>query len=206
VEPAAGRYEVRVDGQGTTFANHAESTGVLRDGRWTPMQSRSWVKIAGREGRTEVAYDYERRLVQYRSRSETFFLGRVRLVDDIVPLPPGEHVDDTMSAVLNHADGYWQPGSDGVLRTRMVRRQRDPREATHEASGTHRAELIPVTLKLDGEGSGGTRTAFFDLTHFSAWAIAGKPAKIVFGPDGRPKEVTSRLMFGTSLTVRFQPA
>ncbi len=206
VDRGAGRYELRVEGQGTSFTNHAESTGVLRDGRWTPVQSASWVKISGREGRTDVAYDYERRRVQYRSRSETFFLGRVRLVDDIVALPPGEHVDDTMSAVLNHADGYWQPGADGTLRTRVVRRKRDPREATEEASATHRAELIPVTLKLDGAEPGGTRTASFDMTHFSTWAVAGRPAKIVFGPDGRPKEVTSRLKFGTSLTVRFQPA
>jgi hypothetical protein len=205
VDRAAGRYEVTVEGQGTSFANRADSQGVLREGRWTPAHSASWVKIAGREGRSDIAYDYERRLVQYRSRSETFFLGRVRVVDDAVALPPREHVDDTMSAVLNHADGYWQASADGVLRTRMVRRRRDPREATEEASGVHRAELVPVTLKLDRGEPGGTRTASFDLTHFSTWAIPGKPAKIIFGPDGRPQQVTSQLMFGTSLTVRFHP-
>ena len=61
VDREAGRYEVRIEGQGTSFSNRGESSGVLRDGRWAPLHSASWVKIAGREGRSEIAYDYERR-------------------------------------------------------------------------------------------------------------------------------------------------
>src|SRR5262245_51896770 len=75
VDRTAARYDVRMEGQGTSFSNRAEASGVLREGRWAPLQSRSWVKIAAREGRSEVAYDYERQVVQYRSHSETFFLG-----------------------------------------------------------------------------------------------------------------------------------
>jgi hypothetical protein len=206
VDRAAGRYEVRMEGQGTSFSNRAEASGVLRDGRWAPLQSRSWVKIAGREGRSEVMYDYERRAVQYRSRSETFFLGRVRVIDDLLPLPQGVHVDDTMSALLNHADGFWRPGPGGTLETRVVRRRREPREGVEETAGVRHAEIVPVALRLDADQSGATRTASFDLTHFSSWALADRPAQVVFGPDGRPQQVTSRLMFGTSLTVRFQPA
>ena len=206
VDRAAGRYDVRIEGQGTSFSNRGESSGMLREGRWAPLHSASWVKIAGREGRSEIAYDYERRVAQYRSRSETFFLGRVRAVDDVVPLPPGVHVDDTMSAFLNHADGYWRPGPSGALETRVVRRQREPREGVEETAGTVRAEIVPVTLNLDGEQAGGVRTVSLDITRFSAWALADQPARIVFGPDGRPQQLTSRLMFGTSLTVRFLSA
>ena len=179
--------------------------GCCATGGGRRLHSASWVKIAGREGRSELAYDYERRLVQYRSRSETFFLGRVRAVDDVVSLPPGLHVDDTMSAFLNHADGYWRPGPGGTLETRVVRRQREPREAVEETAGTVRAEIVPVTLNLEGEQASGVRTASLDITRFSAWALADQPARIVFGPDGRPQQLTSRLMFGTSLTVRFLP-
>src|SRR5262245_41478957 len=78
VDREAGTYDVRMEGQGTGFSNRGESSGVLREGRWAPLRTASWVKVASREGRTDIAYDYERRLVQYRSRSETFFLGRVR--------------------------------------------------------------------------------------------------------------------------------
>jgi hypothetical protein len=203
IDREAGRYEVRVEGQGTSFSNRSESSGVLRDGRWVPVHSDSRVKIAGREGRSELDYDYARRAVQYRSRSESFFLGRLRVVDDVVPLPPGIHVDDTMSALLNHADGYWLPGPGGVLSTQVVRRQRMPREATEEVAGTLGAEIVPVKLTVENDGAGGARTATVDLTHLSSWALPDHPARVVFGPDGRPRQVTSRLMFGTSVTVRF---
>jgi hypothetical protein len=83
VDRAAGRYEVRMEGQGTSFSNRAEATGILLEGRWAPLQSRSWVKIAGREGRSEVAYDYERRLCTT-ARSGPSFSGAAR-VDDVCP-------------------------------------------------------------------------------------------------------------------------
>ena len=203
VDRETGWYEVRMEGEGTAFANRGESSGVLRDGRWAPLRTASWVKVAGRESRSEIAYDYERRQVQYRSRSETFFLGRVRVVDDVVALPPGVHVDDTMSAFLNHADGYWRPGPGGTMETRVVRRQREPREAVEEATGTVKAEIIPVVLHVDGEQAGVVRSASLDISRFSTWALPDEPARIVFGPDGRPQQLSSKLMFGSSLTVRF---
>jgi hypothetical protein len=206
VDRVAGRYDVRVDGQGTSFSHHGESSGVLREGRWTPLRSASWVKIAGREGRADIAYDHERRIAHYRSRSETFFLGRLRVSDDLVALPPGVHIDDTVSASLNHADGYWLPGAGGTLETHMVRRRLEPREAVAETSESQRAEIVPVVLRLVGDQTGGRRTALFDLTRFSTWALADRPAQIVFGADGRLERVTAPLMFGTSLTVRFQLA
>jgi hypothetical protein len=206
VDRASGRYEVRMEGRGTSFSNRAEARGVLLDGRWAPRQSRSWVTIAGREGQSDVVYDYDRRVVQYRARSETFFLGRLRVIDDLLTIPAGVHVDDTMSALLNHADGYWRPGPGGVLETRVVRRRREPDEGPEETGGVRHAEIVPVALRLGADPGGGARTASFDMTHFSTWALAGHPAQVLFGPDGRPQQVTSRLRFGTSLTIRFQPA
>jgi hypothetical protein len=205
VDRATGQYEVRMEGQGAGFSNRAEAGGTFLDGRWAPRRSRSWVMIAGREGQSDVAYDYERRVVHYRSRSETFFLGRLRVVDDLLSLPSGVHVDDTMSALLNHADGYWRPGPGGILETRVVRRRREAGEATEETGGIRHAEIVPVALKLEADPGGAPRSASFDMTHFSTWALAGRPAQVLFGVDGRPQRVTSRLRFGTSLTVRFQP-
>jgi hypothetical protein len=203
VDRASGRYEVRQEGEGTGFATRGESRGMLREGRWVPLHTSSWLRIAGREGVSEIAYDYERRVAQYRSRSETFFLGRIRVVDDVVPMAAGVHVDDVVSAILNHADGLWRADPRGTLETHVVRRVRDPHEGVEERSGTHRAEIATVTLPLEIDPVSGKRTMLLDLTQFSSWALRDTPARIVVRADGRPEAITSRLMFGTSLTVSF---
>jgi hypothetical protein len=205
VDTARGTYEVTIAGEGTGFANRGKSSGVFRDNRWAPLAGESWVKIAGREGRAEIAYDYERRTAHYRSRAETFFLGRVREVDDVVAIPPQARVDDMVSAILNRATGHWPPSPGGVLETHMVRRRRAPREGEEEVQGQHRAELVPVALKLVPGPVPGKHTAAFDLARFSSWAVPGSPAAIVFGTDGRPETVTSRLMYGTTFSIRFAP-
>ena len=192
-----------MEGRGSGVENRGEASGILREGRWVPLLSKSWVRIAGREGRTDIGYDHERRVAQYRSRSETFFLGRLRVVDDVVAFPAGTHVDDTVSAILNHADGHWLPEPGGVLETRMVRRRRAAREGSEETHGEYRAEIVPVTLKLVPGPGGGKRMALFDLTGFSSWAVADRPAEIVFEAGGRPEVVTARLMYGTTFTIRF---
>jgi hypothetical protein len=206
VDRAGGQYAVGHEGEGTGLSSRGETTGLLREGRWLPLRTQSWVKVAGREGRVDVAYDYERRLVQYRSRSETFFRGRLRVVDDTLPLPSGVHVDDSMSALLNLAHGHWRPGPSGALETRIVRRRRDRREGLVEAAGEFRAEIAPISLRLEGDRASGRQTAFVDLTGLSAWAQPGQPAQIVLGADGRPEVITSRLMYGTTFTIRFLPA
>jgi hypothetical protein len=203
VDRAGGRYEMRQEATGTGIASRSESYGVMRGGRWVPVHTASWVRITGREGFTDVSYDYDRQVVHYKSRSETFFLGRLRVVDDLVAIPPGIQLDDTVSAVLNHADGRWLAEPSGALEMRMVRRRRDRREATEEVPGTYRAEIVPVTLKVVPGPADGKRTALVDLTGFSAWALADQPARMVFTADGRPESITARLMYGTTLSVRF---
>jgi hypothetical protein len=46
----------------------------------------------------------------YHYREDTFFLRRLRVADDVVSIPHGMHLDDSVSAALNYAD---QPVSRG---------------------------------------------------------------------------------------------
>src|SRR5262249_7488143 len=104
-----GRYDVRIAGEGAGVANRGEASGGWQDDRWVPLRTTSWFQVRGRESRSEVAYDYGRGVVDYRFRGETFFLRRLRVVEDSVPVPEGVRVDDVMSALLNYADGAWKP-------------------------------------------------------------------------------------------------
>ncbi|MCI0347326.1 MAG: hypothetical protein L0221_18085, partial [Chloroflexi bacterium] len=139
VDRDAGRYEVRLEGQGTGIMNRGEASGVLRDGRWAPLRSSSMFLVHGRESRSQVAYDYVQRTIDYRSRSETFFLRRLRVAEDVVRMPDGTHVDDVFSATLNHADGRWEPQPDGTLRTYVVRRRRGANEGADDVEKAYRA-------------------------------------------------------------------
>jgi len=201
VDRRVGRYNVHISGQGTGISNRVESTGTIRDGRWVPIRTQSFFLVHGRESRVEVSYDYSRRTIEYRSRSETFFLRRVRAADDRLPLPDATHVDDVVSATLNYADARWAPQADGTLVTHVVRRRRGAREGPDDVEPTYRAELVPFVLKVASDPDTGKPTALFDLTRFSSWARETEPARIVFGPDRRPETITSSLILGTSLTI-----
>src|SRR6266850_2586664 len=142
VDRAGGRYDVTISGQGAGIANRAESTGVLRGGRWAPLRSVSWFQVRGRESRTQVTYDYERHVIEYHARGETFFLRRLRVVDDVLPLPPGVPLDDAISAALNYREGLWTPRPDGRLHTHVVRRRRKEDEGPDDVAASYRAEVI----------------------------------------------------------------
>jgi hypothetical protein len=201
IDRDAGRYEVRITGQGTEMSTEIESSGILLDGRWAPARFQDRFVVYGRESRLDITYDYSRRLIHYRGRSETFVLRRLRVTDDTVAIPAGVHVDDVVSATLNHSEGRWQPEPNGTLVTRVVRRQRGPREGPDDVEGRYRAELVPFQLRLSADGDG-RATARMDLTRFSSWAREDEPAKIVFGADRRPEEITATLMLGTSLAIK----
>ncbi len=204
VDGAAGHYAVLAAGRGRRIANRIESRGVLRQGRWAPLQTTSWFEVMGREARTDIRYDYSRRLVAYRHRSETFFRRRQRAVDDVVRIPEGAHVDDAVSAVLNYADRRWPAEPDGRLRTHLVRRHRPEREGPDDVAAAYHAEIVPLTLALEVDSRTGQRRALLDLTGFSSWASADRPARIVFGPDRRPQEITASLILGSSVRIRFE--
>lgn len=202
VDRAAGRYGLTAVGRGTGISNRVESHGTLRGGRWAPTQTTSLFRVAGRESRSAVTYDYERRLIHYVFRGETFLLRRLRVVDDLVPFPASGHVDDAMSAMLNYADGLWPPAADGTLHTRVVRRRRREDEGPDDVEQVYRAELVPFVLRVESDRETGKPTALFDLTRFSSWARQGRPARIIFGTDRRPEVISTSLILGTSVTIR----
>jgi hypothetical protein len=202
IDRAAGRYDVRITGQGTGIANRIESSGALREGRWVPLRGASWFQVRGRESRTQISYDYDRRLVEYHARGETFFLRRLRVVDDVVTLPPGISVDDAISALLNYREGLWTPGPDGRLQTHVVRRRRAENEGPDDMAPSYRAEVIPLALKIEPDPQTRQPAAWLDLSRFSSWAREDRPARIVFDGDRRPALITGSMILGTSVTIR----
>jgi hypothetical protein len=149
-----------------------------------------------------MTYDYDRRTVEYHARGETFFLRKLRVVDDVVPLPDGASVDDAVTASLNYRDGYWKPQGDGRLRTLVVRRRRADNEGPDDVAGSYRAELVPLELKIEAEPGTGRASALLDLSGFSSWARADQPARIVFDHERRPALITGSMILGTSLSIR----
>lgn len=202
VDRGAGRYRIIAKGTGPGIANHVDSTGILRDGRWTPVRSQSWFDVRGRQSRTEIAYHWGRRQIEYHARGETFFLRRLRVVDDVVPVPDSAHVDDVMSATLNYADGRWPTQADGAHRTLVVRRRRSDNEGPDDIASSYRAEIVSLELKIVSDASGKT-TALFDLSRFSSWAKPSQPARIVFSQNRRPELITTSMILGTSVAIRF---
>lgn len=203
VDRAAGRYEIRADGEGTRISNRIVSQGVRRGGRWAPLHATAWFKVVGRESTSELVYDYDRGTVHYRFRGETFFLRRLRLADDTIVIPRGLHLDDVMSAVLNYSDRVWPRDEYGVYRTHVVRRRRPEDEGPDEVQRFYRAEIVPFVLSVQPDPATGRQRATFDLTRFSSWARENQPGRIVFGSDRRPETVTAPLILGTSVNIRF---
>jgi hypothetical protein len=203
IDPDAGRYSVAMSGEGAGLASRLESRGVLRAGRWAPSETTSWFDVRGREARSTVRYDYDRRTVEIHARSETFFLRRQRVLDDLVALPDGSTVDDVVSALLNYAEGRWSPGVDGTLRTLVVRRRRSEHEGPDDVQRSYRAELTPLVLSMGSDPGTGQTMATFDLAPFSSWARQGSPAVVAFRGDRRPERITCSMILGTSLAIRF---
>lgn len=206
VDREAGRYEVQAVGQGSRIANRVQARGVRLAGRWVPIESTSWFDVVGRESRTALKYDHARRTVEYHFRGETFLLRRPRVVDDLVAIPEGLHVDDVVSAILNYADGLWQPRADGTYHTIVARRRRSESEGPDDAQQYYQAELVPFIMRVERDAETGKPAASFDLTRFSSWARQSKPARIVFDDERRPQLIAASLILGTSVSIRFKSA
>ena len=202
IDRGAQEYRVRAEGSGSGIANHLESTGFIRNGRWAPLRSESWFDIRGRQSRTEIKYDWAKSSIEFHARGETFFLRRLRVVNDVVPVTAGSHIDDVMSATLNYADGRWPIQPDNVYRTLVVRRRRLDNEGPDDTASSYSAEVVPLELKVVPDPSG-KPTALFDLSRFSSWARPSRPARIIFGQNRRPEIITSSMILGTSVTIRF---
>jgi hypothetical protein len=202
VDHRAGRYEVSARGQGKGLSSQLQSQGIERGGRWAPLRTTAWFQVLGREARSELTYDYQRRSVHYQFRGETFFLRRLRIADDHVAIPDGTHLDDAMSATLNYAEGRWPAAPDGAYRTSVVRRRRPDNEGPDEVQQFYRAEIMPLLLRVLRDPETGRPVAAFDLAPFSSWARAGQPARVVFGVDRRPEVISASLILGTSVNIR----
>lgn len=202
VDRTAQRYHVVLSGRGPRIENRLESRGALRGGRWAPDLSTSWVQLLGRQSRTEISYDYARETVEYHARGETFFLRRLRVVDDLLRVPQGLHVDDVVSALLNYADGLWPAQDGGLFRTHVMRRHRADNEGADDVASAYRAELVPFEVKTSVDPETGKPVGIFDLTRFSSWARESSPARVVFGPRRRPELITTSMAYGTVLTIR----
>ena len=202
VDRGAGQYEVAIVGEGDGIANRVESRGTLWQGRWAPLQTRSFFSVKGRESRSDITYDYARRSVAYHFKGETFFLRKLRVADDVVPIPEGMYIDDTLSATLNYTDQLWVPQADGTYLTRIVRRKKPENEGADDVQQHYKAELVPFTLKVVPDASTGKTTAHIDLTRFSSWAKQDQPGKITFDTTRRLENMSLPMMLGTSVQVR----
>ena len=197
-----GHYRVVATGEGSSIRNRFESSGVLGAGRWKPIRTKSHFDVRGRQSETDVAFDWSKREVRYQAQGETFFLRRVRRVDDILSVPEGVHIDDVMSATLNYADKRWPAEPDGIQRTLVVRRRRAENEGPDDVAAAYRAEIVPFEMKPVRDSSGKS-TASFDLSRFSSWAKPSEPARIVFAASRRPEMIATSMILGTSVIIRF---
>lgn len=204
VDRAVGRYDVAIAGEGDGIATRIQSSGLLQEGRWTPSESHSFFSVKGRESRSDITYDWARRTIEYHFRGETFFLRRLRVADDVVVVPAGLHVDDSLSATLNYADERWAPVADGSYQTYVIRRKKPDDEGTDDAQRSYRAELVPLALKVEADPASGKPMASFDLTRFSSWAKRGEPGRITFSRDKRPELVMLDMILGTSVRVELR--
>ena len=203
IDRKAGRYRVTMDGKGTAISTRTQTTGLYRDGRFKPVESRSVHHFRGRENTVATSYDYERQRVELHAVTHTLLLGRRRQVDDALAIPPGRHIDDLVSAELNFAANTFDRDSDGTYSTWVMRRSRTDDEGPDDVSPDgYRAELVPLRFRTTADGPGGRLTALIDITRFSSWARKDTPARITFTSDRQLESVQSSLILGTTLSVR----
>ncbi len=199
----AGAYRVAFSGEGSGITNRTEADGFIRAGRFKPVSMRSTGTVRGRENSLEIHYDYDRGRLHYRSVAHTLLLGRRRQVDDVLPLPGDQPVDDVVSAALNFAADKLDAGPDGSYRTSVVRRARAENEGPDDISASgYRAEIVPLRFRVAPDLASGRPTALVDLTGFTSWARSGRPARITFDSRRYLESVDSPLILGSSVRVR----
>ena len=199
----AGTYRVVTEGQGSGISTKTEASGIIRDGRFKPVETRGAHHFRGRPNTFSTTYDYARQRVEIHGVTHTLLLGRRRQVDDVLPIPPGRHLDDLLSAQLNFIDNKLEREADGTYHTSVVRRARPRDEAPDDvAPGGYRAEIVPLRFRPSLDAETGRLTALVDITRFSSWAQPDQPARVVFAPGRQVESVQSLLQWGTSLSVR----
>jgi len=203
IDRRAGKYRVTMEGQGTGISTRTEASGIIRDGRFKPVETKAVHHFRNRENTSTTSYDYARQRAEIHAVTHTLLLGRRRQVDDVLAIPPGRHVDDLISAELNFADNTLDHDPDGTYQTWVVRRARADNEGPDDvAPDGYRAELVPLRFRTSPDPTTGGLTAMIDITRFSSWARSGQPARVTFAPDRQLASVQSVLLYGTTLNVR----
>ena len=203
VDRRAGRYQVTMEGKGTAISTKTEATGIIRDGRFKPVESRSVHIFRGRQNTSTTTYDYEGQRIELHAVTHTLLLGRRRQVDGVLALPPGHHVDDLVSTELNFASNTLERDADGTYHTLVVRRARAEDEGPDDVSPDgYQVELVPLRFRPSPDVATGRLTALVDITRFSSWARSHQPARVTFAPDRRLESMQSSLILGTRLSVR----
>ena len=203
VDYPASRYRVVLAGEGTGVTLRTEANGIIRAGRFLPLESLSVGTLRGREHRSSVKYDYEHGTVEFHSVGYTLFLGRRRQVDDVVKLPGGQPVDDLASAMLNFAANRLEQDAEGYYRTAIVRRAKAENEGPDDVSAHgYRAEIVPLRFRVTSDPATGLLSAQIDITRFSTWARSSQPARVTFDQARHIESVRSSLMLGSSFTIR----
>jgi hypothetical protein len=207
IDRPAGRYRVTMTGAGDKVSLHTVASGVIRQGRFMPVELHSASTIRGRESKLDLLYDYDRGTVEYHAVNHTFFLGRRRQVDDVLKLPTDRAIDDLLSAELNFAANTLDRDPDGTYHTYIIRRARPDNEGPDDVSPSgYRAELIPLRFQVVPDEASGRLRALIDITGFSSWARRNQPARVIFGPDRHLESIQSKLMLGTTFKARLATA
>jgi len=203
IDRRAGKYRLTMEGQGTGISTRTEASGIIRDGRFKPVETKAVHHFRNRENTSTTTYDYTQQRAEIHAVTHTLLLGRRRQVDDVLAIPPGRHVDDLISAELNFADDSLEREPDGTYHTWVIRRARAANEGPDDVSPDgYRAELVPLRFRASPDPATGGLTAQIDITRFSSWARPDQPARVTFAPDRQLSSVQSVLMYGTTLTVR----
>ncbi len=203
IDRRAGTYRMTMEGQGTGISTRTEASGVIRDGRFKPVETRAVHHFRNRQNTSTTSYDHTRQRAEIHAVTHTLLLGRRRQIDDVLTIPAGRHVDDLISAELNFAANTLDREPDGTYHTWVVRRARADNEGPDDVSPDgYRAELVPLRFRPSPDPATGGLTALIDITRFSSWARADQPARVTFAPDRQLVSVQSVLLYGTTLKVR----
>jgi hypothetical protein len=203
VDAGAGRYRVLITGSGTGVSTRIEARGLIDNGRYRPLELKSAHSFVGRPSSLSITYDYSRGLVDYHAVGHTLLRGRRRQVNDVVVLPPGQPVDDAVSAGLNFAAGRLEQDPDGAYRMSVLRRSRPRGEGPDDVTpGAYRVEVVPVRLEVEPDAATGKLIARVDMSGWSSWARADQPARLVFTPERRLESLETRLIWGSAVRMR----
>ena len=203
VDAHAGHYRVLISGSGAGVSTRIEARGLIDNGRYRPLELKSAHSFVGRPSSLSITYDYSRGLVDYHAVGHTLLSGRRRQVDDVVVLPPGQPVDDAVSAALNFAAGRLEKDPDGAYRMAVLRRSRPRGEGPDDVTpGAYRVEVVPVRFQVAPDPGTGKLIARIDMTGWSSWARADQPARLVFTAERRLESIESRLIWGSAVRMR----